>query len=297
MVTARVDSTWGIRESAFVASYCVTLVVVATVAVLTRYRPMARRRADRMAAPTAAQSALIVEGPTRAVMTSVAALRFAGVISVRSTGALVAVGPLMADTSRLDVAVYHASVRGLRLRDVLADRQVTQALAQMQAAVRAAGWMLTDAERRRAGAGAWLLLILALVGWARTFVVLLAGGAMGWLPLLATVAAIGAGVLRKPPRVSRAGDRAIAAQRRIHGHLAPGLRPAWTTYGFLGLAWGVALFGTTALWSADPAFAAAAGLSRPLGYGGTARAGEFSGCGRGCGGDRTCGGGGEGCGD
>ena len=60
--------------------------------------------------------------------------------------------------------------------------------------------------------------------------------------------------------VADAGQAVLAESRTRSRHLAPSLAPSWATYGVAGAAMGVALYGTAAIWAADPAFAGAAGL-------------------------------------
>ena len=77
--------------------------------------------------------------------------------------------------------------------------------------------------------------------------------------------------------------------------LSPSQRPDWTAYGPAGAALGVGLFGVSALWASDPAFAAeveatqaraaASGAgSSGCGGGGSSGCGGGGGCGGGCGG-------------
>jgi uncharacterized protein (TIGR04222 family) len=294
MVFARFDGGWGIRGSAFAASYAVTLAVLVTTVAMTRYQAVAGRRAGT---PTVEQAAVIVGGRSRAVTACLAALRCAGAIDVRPGRGLLAIGPAMDRPSRLEVAVYRAAVNGLQIHDLLTDRQVAHALDEVEAEVRGRRWVLTDGERRRVRAGAWLLLALALVGCTRALAVLVLGGGIGPVPALAAAAGLGAAVLGRPPRVSWAGRRTIGNQRKAYGHLAPEQRPSWTTYGLHDVAVAVALYGPAALWSADPAFATAAGLAPASHRRLPSRAGEFAGGGPGGGENSTCGGGGDGCGD
>jgi hypothetical protein len=67
------------------------------------------------------------------------------------------------------------------------------------------------------------------------------------------------------------------------------------TYGAAGAALSVGLFGTMALWAADPAFAANVAMVQSAGSGGGGGSSDGGGCGGGsssCGGGGGCGGGG-----
>jgi uncharacterized membrane protein YgcG len=69
------------------------------------------------------------------------------------------------------------------------------------------------------------------------------------------------------PTRTKAGDREAYDHASRYEHLDPSLKPAWSAYGATGAAMGVAVFGTGALISADPAFAAEAQLRQISGSG------------------------------
>jgi hypothetical protein len=80
--------------------------------------------------------------------------------------------------------------------------------------------------------------------------------------------------------------------RRSSKHLRPDSSPSWSTYGPGAAALGVGLFGTAAIWAADPAFAADAEIQRQsIGSNGWTGGSDGGGGGSSCGGG-GCGGGG-----
>ncbi|OLT12188.1 hypothetical protein BJF78_25030 [Pseudonocardia sp. CNS-139] len=96
-------------------------------------------------------------------------------------------------------------------------------------------------------AGLGLVRLLAGIADARPVGYLVAA--------LAAVTLVAAFQLARAPRRSRLGDRALADLRTEHHGLAPALRPDWQVYGPAGAALSIGVFGTSALWASDPAFA------------------------------------------
>jgi uncharacterized protein (TIGR04222 family) len=257
-------------------------------------------RADdgqRVGLPSPAEIALVEGGPSRAVYASLASLRAVGAVGLDQQRHLTVTGPALEEMRRLDQAVYDAAGRGLRVADLQADLRVASSLDELRSSVDRSGWLLDASRRAKARSGGLLLLVVAFVGGVRTVAGILNGKPVLYLVTLSVLTLIAGLVLCRVPRHTAAYVRALAEVRRRSAHLAPTQYPAWSTYGFTGAAMGVALFGTTAIWAADPAFAAGADLARrPLGDAGGANAGG-SGCGGGGGGGDGGGGGcGGGCG-
>lgn len=285
------SDTWGISGPQFLVVYAALLALGLLLAILLRRAAGGPDQPGRT--PTPAEAALLAEGTDRAVYASVAGLRAAGALGTGTGQQLVATGPLPIGATRLDGAVYEAARRGVALRQVPSDPLVASALAEVQASAKGAGWLLDAGQRGRARMGGLLLLGLTAFGVVRVFAGLANERPVGFLSLLTFATALLAiGFLAAAPRISRAGRSALARLRNGNAHLNPKQSPAWATYGVTGAALGVAIYGTAALWAADPAFAAAAGLRRPAADSSSASSGGDGGggdgggggCGGGCGG-------------
>jgi uncharacterized protein (TIGR04222 family) len=285
--------TWGISGPSFLIMFGGMAVVLLAFAIINR-RIFLRTPSDGQRLPEAAKVALIGGGPNRAIYSSVASLRAAGAIGVGNGGTLTVTGPAPAALTRLDSAVYDAAQRGLRVGDLARDLRVSSIMAELTDGAQRAGWLVEPERRSKARVGGLLLLGLALIGVLRSV-----AGILNDRPVLGviglTITTLVAGIaLTRVPRVTPAYTAAVADLRRRNSHLAPNQYPAWATYGPAGAAMGVALYGTAAIWAADPAFAAQAELEqvRPSsGDGGAGASGVAS-----CGGGGDGGGGGGGCG-
>jgi uncharacterized protein (TIGR04222 family) len=286
-VIAAPGDTWGISGPDFLAVLAGAAVVFGLLALMDRLLITRRETGSPRRRAEPVEVAYLNGGAATAVHASLAGLRAAGLVAVAPTGALNITGTLPAGVSRLDHAVYEAGGRRVQANRLLADAQVSTAAEAVRAGLVDAGWVLDDDQRARARRGGWLLLALGAFGFVRIIAGALNAKPTGYLAMLTvTVVIVGLLLLRVPKRTA-AGSRILGEARRSFAHLAPKYSPSWATYGLVGGAMGVALFGTQALWAADPVFAADAGLRRP----GT----DSSSGGGGCGGG-GCGGGGGGCG-
>jgi uncharacterized protein (TIGR04222 family) len=288
------DETWGISGPDFLRLYLIAAVVVAA------YSIWMRRRAGRAATgsdrtPRAAELAYLNGGESTVIYASLAGLRAAGAVSVGALGELTVTAELPAGATRLDHAIHDAARRHVPARALRNDPGVGTALREILDGLIRAGWVLDDEQRARARLGAWLLLGLAGFGVVRLVAGIANDRPVGYLVALIAATGLAALALRRVPRNARtaAGRRMLTRTRRANRHLRPNQAPAWSTYGATGAALGVALYGTAALWAADPVFASDAGLARPKSssssYGGGSGGGD--GGGGGCGGG-GCGGGG-----
>ncbi len=293
-VIAAPGDTWGISGPDFLAVFAGAAVVFGLLALMDRF--LVTRRATgsprRQAEPV--EVAYLNGGAARAVHASLAGLRAAGLVEVAPTGALNVTGALPAGVSRLDHAVYEAAVRRVQANRLLSDAQVSTATEAVRAGLVDAGWVLDDDQRARARRGGWLLLALGAFGFVRVIAGALNAKPTGYLALLTVAVVIAGLLLLRVPKRTAAAARVLAEAQRSHAHLEPKNSPSWATYGLVGGAMGVALYGTAALWAADPVFAADAGLRRP---GTDSSTGSAGGCGGGGGGGGDGGGcGGGGCG-
>ncbi len=290
--------TWGISGSDFLLVYVGAAAVFLVVAVVAR---LSVTRSNQGAAPgrlpTPAEVAFLLGGRAQAAYSSLASLRTAAVIGVGAERGLTVTGPVPAGANRLDLAVYAAAQRDVRARDLPDHGEVQSAVAEIRDTVERAGWLPESSIRTRARLGAFLLLGLTAFG-----VVRIVAGAMnernvGYLIALCVITlALGLSLLRVP-RLTRSGRRAVKETQARNLHLAPAHAPSWKTYGRDSAAMAVALYGTAALWVADPGFAAEADVRRMATSGGASGSSGGDGGGGG-GGDGGCGGGdgGGGCG-
>jgi uncharacterized protein (TIGR04222 family) len=302
--SATAGDTWGISGPTFLWVFSLLGVVFAVGTLVHRQRVLRGPAHVRPSAITGQEAAYLNGGPRLAVYASLGALRTAGAIGVSDDGVLAQTGALPAGSTPLDVAVYHAADRRIRPRALLADRWVGDAVGSLRADLERSGLALPAEARRSARSGALVLLALLAFG-----VVRLVAGVSNKRPvallamLLVVLGVVIVMLLVKVPHRTAAADFVLTTLRLKHRDLAPIKQPAWSTYGPAGAAMGVALFGTAALWTADPAFAAAADVQRQFAAahggdsssyyagGGDSGAG-YTGAGSSCGG----GGGGGGCG-
>jgi uncharacterized protein (TIGR04222 family) len=291
LITATGD-TWGISGPDFIKIYGGAFVVFVVMAIVLRVRASGAAGTDASNLPDPGQLAMLTDGRSRAVYACLAGLRAAGAVGVGQLRQLQVTGPAPAGLSRLDHAVYEAAAKRVQVSGVSADAGVRSALDDLQDGLVRAGWVLDPTQRASARLGGWLVLALAGFGLSRLIAGIANGNPVGFLVLLILLTAAVGVVLLVVPRRSAAGKRAIARARTAHAYLDPSQSPSWTTYGMAGAATSVALFGTSALWAADPAFAEEAGIEEE------ARRSSYSDSGGGDGGDGGggCGGGGGGCG-
>jgi uncharacterized protein (TIGR04222 family) len=284
--TEPMQDTWGISGPDFIRDFAAALAIIFVVALTVRLRITRSSTGPAERVPTPTEVAMLAGGRGRAVYSALAALRAAGVVGPGESGVLSATGPAPAGVSRLEFAVYSAATRQARTRRLEEDYAVRPALDELTQELTTAGWLLDPEQRRRARLGAYLVLTLGAVGVARIVAGLGNNKPVSYIVLLTMLTFVIGLCFMAVPRASAAGRAAVAAIRGQHAHLAPKQSPAWSTYGMTGAAMGVALYGTSAIWAADPSFAAQAGVIRDNAASGT----SSSGCGGGCGGG-GCGGG------
>ncbi len=284
--------TWGISGPDFLTVYLGALAVFFAAAIVIRLRVTRSDHGGDAGQPTPGEIAMLEGGRSRAMYASIAGLRAVGAVGTGARGALTVTGPVPPGMTRLDHAVHDAAGRGVRVTNLIADHRVASTLDELGAEIERSGWALDSTKRSSARLGGWMLLGLGGFGIVRMVAGIANDKAVGFIVVLAAIAFFAGAMLMRVPRQSAAGKRAIAQARRRHAHLAPSQAPAWSTYGMAGAAMGVALFGTSALWAADPAFAGEAGIRRSTDTGGSAWTGDSGGSGGG-----GSGGGGSGGGD
>lgn len=257
--------TWGISNGAFLPVYAVVAVVV-----LVLIRSARRQLADPRGPVTQPDLqghphdlAYLNSGATLAGYSALGAMHLRGTITSRR-GVVQAAGRLDPDVDELERAVHRAAASGVHRNRLITHHSVCTALdASHQRLVRA-GLLLSDEQRGRIRrVGLWMVVV-GVVGLLRVLAGMSDAQPVGWVPtMLAVVAVLAVLLLVRAPRRSRAGDRTLATLRAEQHGLAPAMRPDWTVYGPRGAALGIGIYGTSALWASDPAFADQLALRRP----------------------------------
>jgi uncharacterized protein (TIGR04222 family) len=230
-------------------------------------------------------------GDELAIYSALCAMHLRGTIATSRSGVM-AVGRLDAEADELERAVHFTAASPVPRRRLAFHRPVRTALTAIEQRLVAAGYLLSGEQRNRIRRVGFWMLAVALFGLVRVLAGVAEARPVGFLVMATlTVAIVGAVQLAHAPRRSRPGNRALAELREEHHSLSPTVRPDWAVYGPSGAALGIGIFGTSALWASDPAFADEIEAQRVAAGGGTVTGGDSGGSG---GGD---GGGGGGCGD
>jgi uncharacterized protein (TIGR04222 family) len=287
--------TWGIAGPTFLVWYGV-LAAVSVVASLI-LRGAVRRATSRVhtGEPGIEELAYFAGGPRQAMLATVAGLRAGGSVAVHPDGTIGAVGPVTPGPGELTWAVYQATRRpGARLRSLDDDPGVRAALDNVRAALVRRGWLRNlraRATTRLAALPVWVVLV---VGVARIQAGVSNERPVGFIFLIVVVLALFAVGISVVPERNFAAQRTLSAYQAQYGYLNPRATPAPAVYGAGTAVLAVALFGTAALASADPALAAEAEDWLPAAVASSSGGGD-SGGGSSCGGGGG-GGGGGGCG-
>jgi uncharacterized protein (TIGR04222 family) len=296
-------STWGISGPSFLRIYLAVSAVVLIGTLLYR-RQLFGGRATPPARLSPQAVAYLNGGAKLAIYACLGGLRTAGAIGVQADRRLRQTGPLPAGATALDQAVYNAVGGRVRARELAGHEWVKTAIGTLREELERDGLVAT-AERRRAYRGCLLLMVgLVALGVARLVAGIANDKPVGYLALALIFMVLATVVLfLHTARRTTAGETALLRLRADHRYLAPAQRPSWRTYGAADAGMGIALFGTAALWAADPAFAAASEVQRQYasasgsgsaGYyaAGAGSGGYDGGGGSSCGGGGGCGGGG-----
>jgi uncharacterized protein (TIGR04222 family) len=295
---AAAGDTWGISGPNFLLLFVAAAGLLVFATVLHRSIVFAGRR-DLPATQLTPQQAAYLNGGNRlAVYASLGGLRAAGAVDMAPGRTLTTSGPLPAGATPLDQAVYNAAGQRIRARDLVTHQWVLMALGQLHQELERAGLAPTREQRRAAHFFPLLLVGLLALGALRFAAGITAGKPVMFLfVLLIVVAVVTLMLLAGTPTQTRAARTAVRTLRTQHVHLSPSASPAYRTYGATGAAMGVALFGSAALYSLDPGFAAEAEVQRNLASGSSTSGSSCGSGGSDSGGGSSCGGGsGGGCG-
>lgn len=298
--------TWGISGPTFLIAYAVLAVAVLVAGVTTRRR-LADPRVKHHVGDISTRPhdvAFLNGGAELAVYSALSSMHLHGTI-VSARGNLRAAGRLDPDADELERAIHFTAGSGAVHRKRLPfHRPVATALTAVENRLSTAGLLLPAAQRRGIRAvGGWMLAVAGL-GLVRILAGMAEAKPFGFLlVMMLVVVVVGAVQLFVAPRRSRLGDRTLRELRDRHHGLAPATRPDWAVYGPDDAALSIGIFGTTALWASDPAFADEIDAQRVAAGGGSDGGGGFSvgdsgggDSGGGGGGGDGGGGGGGGCG-
>ena len=296
-LAAATAGTWGISGPTFLLAYLLIAIAVWVAA-------FRARRALADPGTTSPVGDLTIHphdvaylngGGELAVYSALSAMNLRGTVTT-TRGSVRAAGRLEPGADTLEKAIHFTAAGAVQPRRLVFHRSVQTALATIERRLVAGGFLLSEDRRRQIRwVGFWMLAVAAL-GLVRVLAGIAEARPVGFLVIaMLLVAAVAVVQLSRAPRRTRSGDRALAELRTEHHGLSPEVRPDWQVYGPAGAALGIGIYGTSALWASDPAFAgqieaqrAASGGSDAGGAGGFA----VSGGGDGGGGGGGCGGGG-----
>lgn len=207
--------------------------------------------------------AYLTGGPVQAVYAAVAALRSTG--SVRAAGGLIyASGPVPHGGGELAAAVHQAAHGGRVIGGLPAHPAVRAALGRTGDRLRREGALLSPRRRWAMGLTTVPLFVLAVYGGARFGLNLptddvpeASAVVLCVLTLICALAALVTGIVvaARAQIRNRGANRLVDDLRRRHAVLSPRNNPSLATNGPAAATLAVGLFGTAALWTADPAFA------------------------------------------
>jgi uncharacterized protein (TIGR04222 family) len=290
--------TWGIPGPTFLGTYAILVAVTVIGVLIWRRWHLAGPRESAQPNLTPTQLAFLNGERELAVYSALAALRAAGAVSV-TQGRLEQSGPIPSGAPELDRAVYSAAGRRCLPGQARWDPGVTAVLDRIETDLAEQGWLLSPERRNHLRLGAVATVALLVLGLTRAVAGSSNDKPIGYLLLMMVPVALITLAFLSAPRKSVAAKRILSRSRAGATHLRPNQDPSWATYGPAGAALGVGLFGTAALWAADPAFASEAEIRREA-YSGSSSGssgdggsgGGDSGGGSSCGGGGGCGGGG-----
>jgi uncharacterized protein (TIGR04222 family) len=297
---AATADTWGISGPEFLLVYLLIAAAVLVAGTCAR-RALADPRATSPVGDLTARPhdiSYLNGGGELAVYSALGAMHLRGTITGTGGGLVRASGRLAPDTDALEKAIHFTAAAPVQRRRLPFHRPVQTALLVIQDRLVTAGLLLSDEQRRRIRrVGVWMLGV-ALLGLVRLLAGIADAKPVGFLLVaLVVVTVIALVQLTIAPRRTRLGDCTLARLRADHHALAPSLRPDWQVYGPAGAALSIGVFGTSALWASDPAFAEEIAAQRAASGGsgdggGAAVSGGGDGGGSSCGGGGGCGGGG-----
>lgn len=296
MVLAASGDTWGIGGPTFLLAYLVIAAAVLVAGIRAR-RALAdpQVQGPAGAVPDLASRphdvAYLNGGAELAVYSALGAMHLRGTVAP-SRGSVLAVGRLGPGADQLERAIHFTTAVAVQARRLPMHGVVRTALAATDQRLVDSGLLLSPEQRARIRRiGYWMLAVGGL-GLVRLLAEIAEVEDVGFLVVaLTAVAVVAAAQLAVAPRRTRPGDRVLRELRSEHHALAPEATPDWAAYGPASAALGIGIFGMSALWASDPAFADELAVQRTSaggsgdgggGYGGGYGGDGFDGGGGGC---------------
>jgi uncharacterized protein (TIGR04222 family) len=257
-LAAATADTWGISGPEFLLVYLVIAAAVLVAGTRAR-RALADPRATSPVGDLTARPhdiAYLNGGAELAIYSALSAMHLRGTIAVGGKGLVSGRGRPAPDADGLEKAIHFTAGTPVQRRRLPFHRPVQTALLVIEERLVATGLLLSEDQRRRIRrVGFWMLGVAGL-GLVRLLAGIAEARPVGYLLVaLVVVTAIAIVQLAVAPRRSRLGDRTLAGLRANHHALAPSMRPDWHVYGPAAAALSIGVFGTSALWASDPAFA------------------------------------------
>ncbi|MDT7637715.1 MAG: hypothetical protein QOC83_2003 [Pseudonocardiales bacterium] len=317
-ILALSGDTWGISGPTFLTWYAALAAAVVAAAVAARFLirnrptlPDSTVSLDDHGETDPYLAAYLNGGAELTLLAALSALRAAGQLRGRGNRCERLGEPPSGVRPALERAILIETASPRSRAQLARAHTVSTALDELRDELVRRRLLLTDGQRNRIRSWTYAVLAVLAVGLVRLVDGVVGSKPIGYLlltVLLLTVA--GVVLLLTLPVRTIPGSRALSTLRTKHDHLKPSMKPSWTANGPAGAALGVAVFGTSALWTADPGFAAEV-VAAKAGYGVAATSGGggysvgtswFGGSGSGCGGSSggsswgggSCGGGGGG---
>lgn len=188
------------------------------------------------------------DGPELTVLAALTAMHAAGRIASSGHRCVHAAGLTYA--SDLERAIRLSTQHPVPLAMLPSAPPVADALGYIERRLIDAGLLLTVEQRERERIGCLDMILVGMVG----IVAMVTNVLFGFIVILVALAAMS--VLSSGTWRTGRGDAELTRLRAEYAGLSPQLRPARA-----GLK--VAIFGASALWDADPAFAKALGVPKP----------------------------------
>jgi uncharacterized protein (TIGR04222 family) len=256
----------GVRE---LLTYTAAVLFAWLIALLLRAMLRSGGSPARDREPVPEDVAYLTGGPLQAVYAAVAALRSTG--SVQASGGLIyASGPLPRGVGEVAAAVHHAArAAGIPVVGLPLHPGVSAVLDRAGDRLRDQGVLLSPGRRWAMRLATVPLFVLALFGAARFALNLptddnpeLVATVLCVLTIIGALIALFTSIMvaSRAEIRTQGANRLVRDLRRRYATLAPGHNPSLTTNGPAAAALAVGLFGTAALWTADPTFTHAANL-------------------------------------
>jgi uncharacterized protein (TIGR04222 family) len=231
--------------------------------------------------PTPEHVAYLTGGPLQAVYAGVAALRSTGSVQA-ANGRIFASGPLPPGAGAIAAVVHHAAQVGMPVAALSTHPAVRAELHRAGDRLRSQGVLLSPGRRWAMGLATVPLFVMALFGAARLALNLPTDERPEPVAIVLIVLTVilamfalftGIVVAARAQIRTRGATRLVRDLRRRYAFLAPRHNPSLTGNGPAAATLAVGLFGTAALWAADPDFARAADVAEQRatsgdGYGG-----------------------------